>query len=263
MKVAGVTFKKNGQTNFCLNPNNIEIKKNVNVIVKTEKGLLYGKVINEDIEIKDEEVIGEIIRIATKEDYLQNLKNINDARKALLVCREKAKERNLDMRVIDSFYNFDREQLNFYFLADTRIDFRELVKDLAAIYRTRIELRQIGVRDKAKEIGGCGMCGRELCCSKFLRELDSVTINMAKNQNISLNPNKINGVCGRLLCCLKYENECYSECRKGLPKEGKIIQTEKGEGKVVSIDILKRTYKVEISDQGIFEFVASVEDGNC
>ena len=155
------------------------------------------------------------------------------------------------MKIIDSSYTLNREQLLFHFLSDNRIDFRNLAKELASIYKTRIELRQVGVRDKAKNIGGMGMCGCTLCCSKFLNEFDSVSINMAKNQNLSLNPTKINGACGRLLCCLKYEDETYEELRKDLPKIGKIVETKQGKGKVVSLDVLKGTYNVEIENIGI------------
>ena len=157
------------------------------------------------------------------------------------------------MMVLDASYTFDRNQLLFTFIADSRVDFRKLAKDLANIYKTRIELRQVGVRDKAKEIGGYGSCGRPLCCSKFLCDFDSVSINMAKNQNIALNPTKINGCCGRLLCCLKYEDECYKELNKNLPKVGKKVKTEKGEGKVISVDILKQKYRVSVPDNGIVE----------
>ena len=148
------------------------------------------------------------------------------------------------MKLISSYYTFTRDMLLFKFYSDDRVDFRKLAKDLAKLYRTRIELRQVGVRDKAKEIGGCGQCGRELCCKGFLSEFNSVSINMAKNQNIALNPNKINGICGRLLCCLQYEDDCYKECRKRLPKVGNIVETEKGTGKVLSVDPLNMKYKI-------------------
>lgn len=160
------------------------------------------------------------------------------------------------MRIIDANYNFNRDQLIFQFSADNRVDFRNLAKRLASKYKTRIELRQIGVRDKAKEIGGIGICGRCLCCTKFLNDLDSVSINMAKNQNISLNPNKINGVCGRLLCCLKYEDECYKSCKKGMPELGSFIETTEGKGKVINVDILNRKYTVNIDNKGAFDFDA-------
>ena len=157
------------------------------------------------------------------------------------------------MQVIEATYTFDREQLVFRFVSDNRIDFRNLVKDLASIYKTRIELRQVGVRDRAKEISGCGICGQKLCCSRFLTDMDSVSINMAKNQNIALNPTKINGACGRLLCCLKYEDETYSAYKCGLPAMNSKVKTKDGEGKVISVNILKRTYRVDIPEVGIVE----------
>ena len=163
----------------------------------------------------------------------------------------KTDRKELNMKIIDASYTFDRDKLIFRFLADTRVDFRELAKELAAIYKLRIELRQIGVRDKAKEIGGCGLCGQKLCCSRFLKEIDTVSINMAKNQNLSLNPSKINGVCGRLLCCLKYEDSGYTECRKCMKKIGDSVKTEFGEGKIVGLEILKEQYKVEVPEHGI------------
>ena len=165
------------------------------------------------------------------------------------------------MYIIDASYTLDRSQLFFRFMADERVDFRSLAKDLATIYKTRIELRQVGVRDKAKEVGGYGSCGRPLCCAKYLSDFDSVSINMAKNQNIALNPTKINGVCGRLLCCLKYEDECYKDLRQGLPKVGKKVQTEQGEGKVISIDVLKGTYRVNIPEVGIVELEKEKNEG--
>ena len=175
----------------------------------------------------------------------------------MLVCKELIKKYNLNMMVLDAHYTFEKEQLIFRFLSDSRIDFRDLAKELAGKFRTRIELHQIGARDKAKEIGGCGQCGQKMCCARFLTDLDSVSINMAKNQNIALNPSKINGVCGRLLCCLKYEDDNYKECRKKLPKIGHTVKTEKGEGKVISLDVLKGIYQVDIPKIGIIEVNSS------
>ena len=171
-----------------------------------------------------------------------------DADKALIKCNSLIEKYNLEMKIIDVSYTFDREQLIFRFVSDSRVDFRQLAKDLGSIFKTRIELRQVGIRDKAKEIGGFGPCGRKLCCNSFLTEFDSVSINMAKNQNLSLNPTKINGVCGRLLCCLKYENDNYTEYKKDLPDVGSRVKTENGEGKVISVDVFKRIYKVLLSD---------------
>ena len=253
---AGVVFKKSGQV-YYFNSNNIKLKNGDNVIVDTEQGPQFATVIktNNDIsEIILPKKINNVIRICSKKDIANNQNNIQLAKKALLKCKSMVEKQNLNMMVLDANYNFDRSQLVFTFLSDNRVDFRKLAKDLAAIYKTRIELRQVGVRDKAKEVGGYGLCGRELCCSKFLNDFDSVSINMAKNQNIALNPTKINGICGRLLCCLKYEDECYKECNKKLPKVGKKISTKLGTGKVISVDPLKMIYKVDLGDQGIMEF---------
>ena len=181
------------------------------------------------------------------------MSNLKDADRALIKCRDLIDKYNLEMRIIDACYTFDREQLMFRFLADDRVDFRQLAKDLGSIFKTRIELRQVGIRDKAKEVGGFGPCGRKLCCNNFLTEFDSVSINMAKNQNLSLNPTKINGICGRLLCCLKYENDNYTEYKKGLPDVGHKVKTEKGEGKVISVDIFNRKYKVLTENNNVVE----------
>ncbi len=255
IKVVGVSFKENGKVYYFL-PGNINLKKNITVIVQTERGLQFGKVVTNIIELEENKInssLKQIIRIASKKDFHDHLKNLKDAKDALAKCKSIVEKENLPMQVIDCEFTFDRSQLIFKFISDNRIDFRNVVKQLASIYKTRIELRQVGVRDKAKEVGGIGVCGCKLCCARFLKDLESVSINMAKNQNIALNPNKINGVCGRLLCCLKYEDECYKDCRKCLPKIGDIVETEKGKGTVVSLDILKKTYKVDVKDIGIIE----------
>ena len=194
--------------------------------------------------------IKRISRIASKRDYENHRKNIKDAETALKKCKSLVNKYNLDMQIIDAEYTLDRDQLVFHFIADNRIDFRDLAKDLAALYKTRIELRQVGVRDKAKEVGGIGPCGRKFCCASFLNDFDSVSINMAKNQNISLNPTKINGVCGRLLCCLNYEDETYKECRKCLPEIGERVKIKEGTGIVVSLDVLSKSYVVDIPEVG-------------
>ncbi len=253
--VVGVSFKEKGRIYYFL-PNNLKLKKNLTVIVQTEKGIQFGCVETEVIK-KDSNFfhtqLKKVIRIASKQDYDKHKSNLHDAKNALKRCREIVSRKDLKMQIIDATYTFDRDQLIFRFLADNRIDFRELAKELASIYRTRIELRQIGVRDKAKEVSGCGICGHEFCCSRFLNEFAPVSINMAKNQNLALNPNNINGTCGRLLCCLNYENECYQQCQKGLPNVGKIVKTSKGEGRVVSVNILERSYRVDIPNEGIVE----------
>jgi len=251
--VVEITFKDGGRA-YYFDPNGYKLKKNVTVIVETDQGLQFGKVKECDIKIKPESLkspLKKVIRISTKEDYKNHLKNIKDAAKALNNSREIVEKKNIPMSLIDANYTFDRDKLIIRFLADNRIDFRDLVKELASIYKVRIELRQIGVRDKAKEVSGCGICGQKLCCSRFLKDLDAVSITMAKNQNLSLNPNKINGVCGRLLCCLKYEDEEYTHCRKKLPKIGDKMKTEAGEGTVIGLDILKQEYKVDVPNQGI------------
>ena len=199
----------------------------------------------------------QIIRISTKKDYQQHLNNQKEEKIALKICKELSEKNKLNIQILDANFTLDRSQLMFRFISDTRVDFRNLAKDLAYEYRTRIELRQIGIRDKAKEIGGIGECGKKLCCSSFLKDLNSVSISMAKNQNISLNPNKINGCCGRLLCCLNYEDDMYSECKKNMPNVGDIIKNSNGEGKVISVNVLKRTYKVDYGKIGVLEEVAN------
>lgn len=255
VEVVGVMLSEKGRM-YYFSPNKLKLKQNVTIIVETDRGLQFGKVAREPFYIEEKNLIlplKNVIRIASKQDYLSHKKNLKDAEKALKKCRLIVEKESLNMQIIDCNYTFDRSQLMFRFLADSRIDFRELAKELAAIYKTRIELRQVGVRDKAKEIGGIGPCGRTLCCSCFLNDFDSVSINMAKNQNISLNQTKINGSCGRLLCCLKYEDDTYSKCRECLPKIGTAITVEEGTGKVVALDILKQKYSVEIPGVGVVE----------
>ncbi len=251
-KMIGVSFKKNGRVEY-FDAGNFQINKNITVITETEKGIQFGKVVTPIIETKSKKKLNKIIRIATKEDYEKHKQNIKDAKEALINCRKIIKKQNLNMNVLDAMYTFDRDQLIFRFISDSRVDFRDLAKELASHYHTRIELRQVGVRDKAQEVGGVGSCGRALCCAKFLKNFDSVSINMAKNQNLSLNPNKINGVCGRLLCCLKYENNEYKNCRKCLPDIGDTVKIKEGKGKVVNLDILKKVYMVELEDGSIVE----------
>ena len=243
--VCCIEFKSGGKL-YNFNRNNLDIKNNDYVIVETEKGLQYGKCIK--MIDGDTKELKKVLRIATKEDIKQYEDNLLDANKALKKCRNIAEELNLNMNIIDASYTFDKKQLLFTYVADNRVDFRELAKRLASVYKTRIELHQIGPRDKAKEVAGIGICGRQLCCVKVLGHIDSVSMNMAKNQGLALNPNKINGVCGRLLCCLAYEDEVYTECQFGLPSVGQTVKTEFGTGKVVSVDILKRKYNVDIDN---------------
>ena len=255
LKVVGISFKPKGRI-YYFSPGNLSLKKQDAVIVETDRGLQFGQVEEDMIEIEEEKLklpLKNVVRLATKKDRQKHNKKLEDAKEAIKKCRELIQKYNLKMYIIDSSFTFEREQLLFHFLADSRVDFRSLARDLASIYHTRIELRQIGVRDKAKEIGGMGICGRQLCCASFLSEFDSVSINMAKNQSIALNPSKINGVCGRLLCCLKYEDDNYTASRKGMPKIGTKVETEKGEGTVSSIDILNRKYHVLVPNFGDVE----------
>lgn len=246
--IYGITLKNEGKI-YYFNGEDLDIEKSSFVVVETEKGIQYGKVIykveEEKVNIPIEEM-KKVIRIATEKDNDSYLRNLNAAEKCLKEAKKIVQELELEMNLLDANYTLDRKQLLFNFIADERVDFRELAKRLAALYKTRIELRQIGARDKARTICGIGQCGRPLCCSTFLSHIDSVTMNMAKNQNIALNPSKINGQCGRLLCCLTYEDEEYTRCQKGMPSVGQSVKTEFGNGKVVSIDILKRKYKVDI-----------------
>lgn len=246
-EIVGVKFINLNRIYYFLT-NNINVKKNDKVIVETEKGIQIGLVSTDKMNIDEEKLImpeKKILRIATKDDIEQEKKNAEKSNRALDDAKRIAKELKLDMKFISSSFTFDHKQLIFNFLADERIDFRELAKKLAAIYKTRIELRQIGVRDKAKEVGGIGPCGRFLCCSSFLNDFNSVSINMAKNQYIALSPTKINGVCGRLLCCLGYEDQQYREMKKDYPPIGTVIKNGDHSGKVVSHNLFKQTYTIE------------------
>ena len=260
MNVVEVYFEYNNSSSF-FRSNGLFLKKNLTVIVNTDRGLQFGKVISvvDDVDKFKEVELDEVVRLSSKKDYIRHLENIKMADEALLKCREIAKVFFLNMSILDANYNFDRTQLLFRFIADERIDFRQLAKDLGAMFKTRIELRQIGIRDKAKEIGGIGPCGRRLCCNTFLTNFDSVTINMAKNQNVSLNPTKINGVCGRLLCCLKYENDIYFDMKNGMPKIGEKVELLQGVGKVVSINLFKKSYIVEMADKLRVEVIVGNE----
>lgn len=251
MNIYGVILKENGKV-YYFNGANLTVPNRVTVIVDTNRGLQFGRVV-EKVSTDKVQTFGEelkdIVRIATKKDYEQFLKNCKDANEAMKKAVDFCKELKLDMHFIDANFTFDRKQLLLNFYADDRVDFRELAKKLASIYRTRIELRQIGARDKAMNVGGIGLCGRPLCCSSFLNHMDTISMNMAKDQNLSLNPSKINGVCGRLLCCLAYEDENYVQCRKGLPNVGDKVFLDKEQGQVISVDILRRRYKVLVGDE--------------
>jgi cell fate regulator YaaT (PSP1 superfamily) len=249
--VVGVRFKKAGKI-YYFDPGDLRIQKDDYVIVETVRGVEYGKAVIARKEVAEHDVVlplKKVVRIAEQKDRMIVDENKQAAKEAYEVCNEKVSEHQLDMKLVDAEYTFDRNKVIFYFTADGRVDFRELVKDLAAIFRTRIELRQIGVRDEAKMLGGIGPCGRMLCCSTFLGDFDPVSIKMAKDQNLSLNPTKISGLCGRLMCCLKYENDEYESAKEQLPDLGEVIVTPHGEGKVVGLNILERVLQVELKEQ--------------
>ncbi|NSW89734.1 MAG: stage 0 sporulation family protein [Firmicutes bacterium] len=251
VKVVGVRFKKAGKI-YYFDPDNMDIDEGTCVIVETARGIEMGKVVLPNREVNEEEIVAplkKVIRIATEEDVKHHEENVEKEKEAFDICLKKIKEHNLEMKLIDVEYTFDNNKILFYFTADGRIDFRELVKDLAAIFRTRIELRQIGVRDETKMMGGVGICGRVLCCKGFLCEFQPVSIKMAKEQGLSLNPAKISGCCGRLMCCLKYEHEAYEEVLKKMPKVGAVVSTPEGQGVVMETNILKETVKVKLDNE--------------
>ena len=250
INIVGVRFKKQGKIYF-FNPGDYNIKKHDYVIVETVNGEEYGEVMTDIKEMSENKIPGElkkVVRIANKEDKVNYEKYKAKEPEALEKCEELIKEYELDMNLTDVEYKFDGSKLLFFFTADERIDFRELVKELAAIYKTRIEMRQIGVRDEIKRLGGNGICGRELCCCSFLNNFETVSMKMAKEQNLSLNPTKISGNCGRLMCCLKYEQEAYEEKLSRLPKIGAIVKVPDGEGIVERIETLKEIVSVKIKD---------------
>ena len=248
--VVGVKFSEDGKAYNFNSDKDLEIGDKV--IVETERGIQLAVVSDVDIKTTKKD-IKNVIKKATKKDYDTYLSNQKAAKEALLEAKKIVENNNLDMTLIDASYSLDKKKLLFNFFADERIDFRDLVKDLAAIYHTRIELHQVGIRDKARLKGGIGLCGREVCCKSHLKNIESVNINMVKNQNISLNPTKINGVCGRLLCCFNYENDVYSEYRKGLPKIKDKVEYNGDKYEVISVDILNRTYTIKLDDATIKE----------
>ncbi len=251
IEVVGVRFRNKGKVYYFL-PKNIDLKKGDNVIVETAIGVEYGQIAVEKKQVTDDQVkkpVKEIMRKATEKDDKKYAENQEKEKKAFQTCKEKIKKHNLEMKLIKVEYTFDGKKIMFYFTADGRVDFRELVKDLASVFRTRIELRQVGVRDEAKIIGGIGMCGRELCCSTFLPSFAPVTIKMAKEQNLSLNPTKISGICGRLMCCLKNEQESYEYLNSSLPDVGEKVKTFDGlEGEVASVNVIKQEVKIVIEE---------------
>lgn len=257
MDVCKVQFRKVGKKYF-FNPNGIEVKDKDLVVVETVRGIEIGEIVgglvpcNPDIE-KD---IKPILRIATKKDIDTFEQNHKNEKIALEKCSNLIKKNKLEMKLLYCEYTLDRQKLIIYFESEERVDFRQLVKDLAEEFRVRIELRQVGSRDGAKVLGGLGPCGLIVCCNTFIEEFDNVSIKMAKNQNLSLNPQKISGTCGKLLCCIKYENELYKELRANLPDVNDIVRLENGEGKVLSVDVLKRELKVKMFEDEKFVTVS-------
>ena len=247
-EVIGVRFKDVGKVYF-FDPDGKQLKKFDKVIVETARGIECGEVAAENREVDDEKIIyplKKLIRIATEEDLNTVKQNKEKEKKAFDICLEKIEKHGLDMKLVEAEYTFDNSKILFYFTSDGRVDFRELVKDLASVFRTRIELRQIGVRDESKMIGGLGMCGRPLCCSSFLGDFQPVSIKMAKEQGLSLNPTKISGTCGRLMCCLKYEQDAYEHLLRVTPKVGAIVETSEGRGVVQEVNLLKGKLKVAL-----------------
>ena len=254
IKVIGVRFRTAGKIYF-FDPVQFDVKRGDHVIVETARGVEYGTVVCDPKEVEEDQVVQPlkaVLRVATAKDDEQEKSNKEKEREAFKICLEKIRKHELDMKLIDAEYTFDNNKVLFYFTADGRIDFRELVKDLAAVFKTRIELRQIGVRDETKILGGIGSCGRPLCCHTHLSEFVPVSIKMAKEQNLSLNPTKISGVCGRLMCCLKHEEETYEELNKSLPNVGDFVNCTDGvRGEVHSVNVLRQLVKVivEVNDE--------------
>lgn len=248
--VVGVRFKQAGKI-YYFDPVDIDVKQGDYVIVETARGIEFGQVMVGPKQVGEEKVtlpLKNVIRVATPEDRAQLAENKEKEKKALTICQQKVAQHNLDMKLIDVEYTFDRSKIIFYFTADGRVDFRELVKDLAAVFRTRIELRQIGVRDEAKMIGGLGPCGRPLCCATFLGDFEPVSIKMAKEQNLSLNPVKISGICSRLMCCLKFESSSYRDTKADVPLIGSRVRVDGREGKIIENNVMKESLVVDFGN---------------
>lgn len=256
VNVIGVRFRKAGKIYF-FSPAGIEVEEGQHVIVETARGVEYGRVVLGSRDVEEDKIVQplkSIIRVATPEDDEIDAKNREKEKKAAVICAEKIRKHGLEMKLIDTEYTFDNNKVLFYFTADGRIDFRELVKDLASVFKTRIELRQIGVRDETKALGGYSICGRPLCCNTYLSDFVPVSIKMAKEQNLSLNPTKISGVCGRLMCCLKNEEETYEELNKNLPGIGDYVTTDDGlKGEVHSVSVLRQLVKVIVETGDVKE----------
>ena len=247
-KVVGVKFRNTGKTYF-FDPQEFDIMQGDYVIVETARGIEFGKVYLGITDMRNEDIskpLKPVIRIANEEDHKQHLENESRRDETMEICQDLIKKRNLDMKLVDVEFTISGNKVIFYFTADGRVDFRELVKDLASVFHMRIELRQVGSRDEAKMLGGIGNCGKSLCCTTWLSDFQPVSIKMAKNQNLSLNPTKISGVCGRLMCCLKYENDLYIKLREGIPDNGEKVKTPDGMGKVFDTNILEETVRVRL-----------------
>jgi cell fate regulator YaaT (PSP1 superfamily) len=248
VNVIGVRFKKAGKI-YYFDPDGMQIEVGQAVIVETARGIEYGMTMIANREVSEEDIVQplkKVIKIADNEDHKQAQLNKQKEIEAFDICAQKIKNHDLDMKLVDVELTFDHNKIIFYFTSDGRVDFRELVKELASVFRTRIELRQIGVRDEAKMLNGIGICGRTLCCSTFLGDFQPVSIKMAKEQNLSLNPAKISGICGRLMCCLKYEEETYEELNKNLPNVGDLVKTPDGNGDVLAVNVLRQLVKVSV-----------------
>lgn len=251
IKVVGVRFKNTGKM-YYFDPMELDIKSGMGVIVETARGIEFGNAVSDIKEIEEDEAIlplKNVIRIATQEDIDVHNDNVRKEKEAFDICTEKIAKHELDMKLIDVEYTFDGNKILFYFVADTRIDFRELVKDLASVFKTRIELRQVGVRDQAKAVGGLGICGRVICCASATGEFQPVSIKMAKEQGLSLSPTKISGTCGRLMCCLKHEQEAYEDAIKRMPGVGSIVETPEGTGVVTEVNLLRENMKVRLDKE--------------
>ncbi len=249
-QVVGVRFKSAGKI-YYFDPSDVDVQTGDNVIVETARGLEFGEVVTGPKQITAEEVVSplkQVVRKAVEEDKQKAAKIEEKEEEAFNVCLDKIDKHGLEMKLVDVEKSFDGSKIIFYFTADGRVDFRDLVKDLASVFKTRIELRQIGVRDEAKMLGGIGPCGREMCCASFLGDFEPVSIKMAKDQNLALNPNKISGICGRLMCCLRYESKVYEEAQRKFPQPGEIVETEEGQGEVQDFNVVKERVQIKMED---------------
>ena len=262
VQVVGVRFKNTGKM-YYFNPNGLALEPGVQVIVETARGIEFGDVVAPVKEIEDSEAVQplkDVLRIASEEDIQTHRSNVAKEKEAFAVCCEKIEKHGLKMKLIDVEYTFDGNKILFYFIADTRIDFRDLVKDLASVFKTRIELRQVGVRDQAKAIGGIGICGRVICCASATGEFQPVSIKMAKEQSLSLSPTKISGTCGRLMCCLKYEQEAYEDAIRRLPGAGSVVDTPDGRGVITDVNLLRETVRVRLDKESETDLVTYKAD---